>query len=149
MNTGRYFTDGAYGIIGSLSTRVFETRTETGSELFSLLTCFHATTFTLLSIFSPSEMISTQIWETPLFWHARFSLPVAVRFSKTRVLKFPIDLGELVTLINHLGLQRTNSLLSVNLTSNPYVTFHEIHSPTIVQQSRSSSITDMVKSHYS
>ena len=32
-------------IIGSLSTRVFETRTATGSELFSLLTCRHTTTF--------------------------------------------------------------------------------------------------------
>ena len=29
--------------IGSLSTRVFETRTATGSELFSLLTCLHTT----------------------------------------------------------------------------------------------------------
>ena len=74
-------------IIGSLSTRVFETRTATGSELFSLLTCFHATTLTLLSIFSPLELISTKIWETPLSWHAKFSLPVAVRVSKTRVLK--------------------------------------------------------------
>ena len=36
--------------LGSLSTRVFETRTVTGSELFSLLTCLHTTTFTLLSI---------------------------------------------------------------------------------------------------
>ena len=70
--------------------RVFETRTATGSDLFSLLTCFHATTFTLLSIFSPLEMISTKIWETPLSWHAKFSLPVAVRVSKTRVLKLPI-----------------------------------------------------------
>ena len=41
-----------------LSTRVFETRTATGSELFSLLTCPHTTTFTLLSIFSPLEISS-------------------------------------------------------------------------------------------
>ena len=33
----------------SLSTRAFETWTVTGSELFSLLTCPHTTTFTLLS----------------------------------------------------------------------------------------------------
>ena len=72
-----------------LSRHVFETRTATGSELFSLLTCFHTTTFTLLSIFSPLEMINTKIWETPLSWHAKFSLPVAVRVSKTRVLKLP------------------------------------------------------------
>ena len=34
-------------------------------------------------------MISTKIWETPLSWHAKFSLPVAVRVSKTRVLNLP------------------------------------------------------------
>ena len=47
--------------LGSLSTRVFETRTATGSELFSLLTCPHTTTFTLLSIFSPLETSNIQI----------------------------------------------------------------------------------------
>ena len=73
--------------MGSLSTRVFDTRTATGSELFSLLTCVHTTTFTLISIFSPLEMISIKIWETPLSWHAKCSLPVAVRVSKTLVLK--------------------------------------------------------------
>ena len=76
-------------LIGSLSMHVFETRTATGSELFSLLTCLYTTTFKLLSIFSPLEMISIKIWETPLFWHAKCSLPVAVRVSKTRVLKLP------------------------------------------------------------
>ena len=50
--------------IGSLSTRVFETRTATGSELFSLLTCPHTTIFKLVSIFSPLEMSSIKIWET-------------------------------------------------------------------------------------
>ena len=68
---------------------IFEMRTAPGSELFSLLTCFHTTTFTLLSIFSPLEMISTKIWETPLSWHVKCSLPVAVRVSKTRVLNLP------------------------------------------------------------
>ena len=52
-------------------------------KLFSLLTCLHTTTLTLLSIFSPLEMIGIKMWETPL------SLPVAVRVSKTRVLKLP------------------------------------------------------------
>ena len=65
------------------------------SELFSLLTCFPTTTFTLLSIFSPLEMISTKIWETPLSWHVKCSLPVAVRVSKTRVLKLPIVRGQI------------------------------------------------------
>ena len=57
----------------------FETRAATVSELFSRLTCLHTTTFTLLSIFSPLEMIGIQIWQTPLSWQAECSLPVAVR----------------------------------------------------------------------
>ena len=73
--------------IGSLSTRVFGTRTATGSVLFSLLTCFHTTTFTFPSIFYPLEIISIKIWETPLPWREKFSLPVDVRVLKTRVLK--------------------------------------------------------------
>ena len=68
-------------ITGSLSTRVFETRTATGSVLFSLLTCFHTTTFTFPNIFYPLEIISIKIWETPLPWHAKFSLPVDVRVN--------------------------------------------------------------------
>ena len=65
----------------SLSTRVFETRTITGSELFSLLTCPHTTTFTLLSIFSPLETSSIKIQEIILFQHAKCFLPVAVHVS--------------------------------------------------------------------
>ena len=84
------YSVGKWLALGSLSTWVFETWTATGSELFSLLTCFHATTFTLPSIFSPLEMITIKIWETPLSWHMKYSLPVAVSDSKTRVLKLPI-----------------------------------------------------------
>ena len=50
----------------------------------------HTTIFTLLNIFSPLETSSTKIWETILFYHAKYSLPVAVRVSKTRVHKLPI-----------------------------------------------------------
>ena len=78
-------------LLGSLSTRVFETRTVTGSELFSLLTCPHTTTFTLLNIFSPLETSSIKIQETILFQHEKCPLPVAVGVSKTRVLKLPIE----------------------------------------------------------
>ena len=88
-------------LLGSLSTHVFETRTATGSELFSLLTCFDTTTFTLPRIFSPLEMISTKIWETPLSWHVKCSLPVAVRVSKTRVLKLPIFYAKWTPLTSH------------------------------------------------
>ena len=59
----------------------------TGSELFSLLTCPHTTTFTLLSIFSPLEMSSIKIWEKLRSLLAKCSLPVAFRVSETRVLK--------------------------------------------------------------
>ena len=38
-------------------------------------------------------MISIKIWETPLSCHAKCSLPVAVRVSKTLVLKLPIILN--------------------------------------------------------
>ena len=77
------------GLIRSLSTRVSETLTATGSELFSLLTCPPTTTFTLLSIFFPLEMSSIKVWETMRSLLAKCSLPVAVRVSKTRVLKLP------------------------------------------------------------
>ena len=67
----------------------FETRTATGSELFSLSLCLRTTKFILLSIFSPLEMVNIKMLETPLFLHGKCSLPVAVRVSKTRVLKVP------------------------------------------------------------
>ena len=66
-----------------LSMHVFETRTATGSERFSLLTCLHTTTFALPSIFSPLEMLGIKIWKTPLSWHARCPLPVVVRVTKS------------------------------------------------------------------
>ena len=79
--------------LGSLSTRDFETRTASGSALFSLISRLRTITFTLLSTFSPLGMISIKMWETPLSWHAKCSLPVAVRVSKTRVLKLPVVRG--------------------------------------------------------
>ena len=82
--------DVIYDLLATLSTHVFETRTATGSELFSLLTRVPATTFPLLSVFSRLEMIGIKIWETPLSWHTKCPLPVAVRVSKTRVLKLSI-----------------------------------------------------------
>ena len=82
-------------ILGSLSTRDFKTGTAHGSELFSLITYLHTTTFALLSTFSPLGMISIKIWETPLSWHSKCSFPVAVRVSKTGVLKLPISFAQL------------------------------------------------------
>ena len=51
-------------LLGNLSTCVFETRTVTGSELFSLLTCPHTTIFTLPSMFSSWEIRNMEIWAT-------------------------------------------------------------------------------------
>ena len=76
-------------VIYTLSRHVFKTRTATGSELISLLSCPHTTTFALLSIFSPLEMSSIKIWETIRSSYVKCSLPVAVRVSKSRVLKLP------------------------------------------------------------
>ena len=99
--------------MGSLSKRVFETLTATGSELFSLLTCLHTTKFILLSIFSPLEMISIRIWET---WKAKCSLPVAVRVSKTRVLKLPN--GMIVTEVLN---SRKYTVCIRGLLGNPHI----------------------------
>ena len=52
--------------IQSLSMRIFETRSVTGSELFSLLTCPHTTTFTTLSTFSPLQTSTIKILQTTL-----------------------------------------------------------------------------------
>ena len=71
---------------GSLSTRDFETRTGSGSELFCLRTRLYTITFTMLSTFSRLWMISIKMRETLLSWHTECSLPVAVRVSKTLVL---------------------------------------------------------------
>ena len=55
----------------------------TGSELFFLLTCLVITSFILVSIFAPLEMIRLKIWETLLSWHAKCLFPVALRGLKT------------------------------------------------------------------
>ena len=90
VNPTTYVRD-AQKSLGSLSTRDFETRTASGSELFSLITPLHTITFTMLSTFSRLWMISIKMCETPLSWHMECSLPVAARVSKTRVLNY-VDL---------------------------------------------------------
>ena len=62
----RIVTVESFLFLGSLRSRVFETGTATGSQLFLLLTCHHTTTFKLLGIFSPLETSSIQIWGTIL-----------------------------------------------------------------------------------
>ena len=53
---------------GSWSTGVFQARTATGSELFSLLTCPHTTALILLIIFSPLEISSIKIGKAIRSW---------------------------------------------------------------------------------
>ena len=79
----------AQSIIGSLSRDVFERRTSTGSELFSLLVCLDANKFVLLSFFSPLKTIYSRVSTKPLPNDAKSSLPVDVRRSKTLLLKLP------------------------------------------------------------
>ena len=45
--------------------------------------CRIFSTFVLLNIFPPLEMIRLKIWETVLPWHSKCPFPVAVRGSKT------------------------------------------------------------------
>ena len=94
ISTSNIYIEGTWcclhWLLGRLSTRVFETRTATGSELLSVLTSLQTTTFTLLSIFSQLEIILIKIWETPLSLKEKSPLAVAVRVPKTRVLKLPI-----------------------------------------------------------
>ena len=79
--------------IGNLSKDVFERRTSTGSEAFSLLICLDANKFVLLSFFSLIKTIYPRVATEPLPNDAKSPLPVDVRRSKTLLLKLPnIDL---------------------------------------------------------
>ena len=75
--------------IGNLSKNVFEPRTSTGSEAFSLLICLDANKFVLLSFFSLIKTIYQRVSTEPLPNDAKSPLPVEVRRSKTLLLKLP------------------------------------------------------------
>ena len=69
-------------LIDRLSSHVFDWRTSTGSEPFSLLICVDATKFVLLGVFTFTETICPKTcWKSPL--------PVDVGPSKTLLLKLP------------------------------------------------------------
>ena len=78
-----------YEIIGSLSKDVFERRTSTGSEVFSLFIFLDTTKFVLLSFFSPIKTIYLRVSTKPQPNAAKSPLPVDVRRSKTLLLKLP------------------------------------------------------------
>ena len=69
--------------IGSLSKGVFERRTATGNETFSLFTRLSATTFVILSVVTRIETIYLKIRAHPLPKNEKRPLPVAVRRSKS------------------------------------------------------------------
>ena len=75
--------------IGSLSKDVFERRTSTGSEAFSLFICLDTTKFVLLSFFSPIKTIYLRVSTKPQPNAAKSPLPVDVRRPKTLLLKLP------------------------------------------------------------
>ena len=74
---------------GTLSKDVFERRTSTGSEAFSLFICLDANKLVLLSFFSLLKTIYPRVSTKPLPNDAKSPLPVDVRRSKTLLLKLP------------------------------------------------------------
>ena len=71
------------------SADVFERRTSTGSEAFSLFICLGANKFVLPSFFSLIKTIYRRVSTKPLPNDAKSPLPVDVRRSKTPLLKLP------------------------------------------------------------
>ena len=67
--------------IQCLSMRVFETRTVTGSELFSLLTCPHTTTFTMLSIIPPLDEYYKNLADNTFLAREMFSFGCRLRLK--------------------------------------------------------------------
>ena len=76
-------------LIESLSNSVFERRTSTGSEVFSLTICLDAKKFVLISFFSLIRTIYLRVSTKPPSNDAKRPLPVDVCRSKTLLLKLP------------------------------------------------------------
>ena len=73
--------------LGNLSKGVFERRTATGNETFSLFTRLGASTFEILSVFTLTETIYVKMRANPLPKNEKRPLPVAVGRSKTPLFK--------------------------------------------------------------
>ena len=76
----------------SLSKDVYERRTSTGSEAFSLFICLDSNKFVFLSFFSLIKRMYPRVSTKPLPNDAKSPLPVVVRRSKMLLLKLPIYL---------------------------------------------------------
>ena len=90
MNPFREWIRSFDEVLGKLSKDVFELRTSTGSEAFSLFICLEANKFVLLTLFSLIKTISPRVSTKPLPNDAKSPFPVDVRRSKTLLLKLPI-----------------------------------------------------------
>ena len=77
-----------------LSSNVFERRTSTLSEPFSLLIYLDATKFVLLSVFTLIETICPKICSNSRPKGAKSPLPVDVHRSRTSLLKLPIGTAD-------------------------------------------------------
>ena len=77
-------------IIGTLNKDVFERRTSTGSEAFSLFIYLDVNKLVLLSFCSLLKTIYPRVSTKPLPNDAKSPLPVDVCRSKTLLLKLPI-----------------------------------------------------------
>ena len=75
--------------VGSLSEDVFQGRTSSGSEPFSLFICLDSNKFVSLSFFSLIKTIYPRVSTKPLPNDAKSPLPVDVRRSTTLLLKLP------------------------------------------------------------
>ena len=82
-------------MLRNLSKDVFEGRTSTGSEPFSLFICLDANKFVLLSFFSLMKRIYPRVSNKPLPNDAKGPLPVDVRPSTTLLLKLYLDIRTL------------------------------------------------------
>ena len=92
-----------YAVLESLSKDVFEGRTSTGSEPFSLYICLDANKFVLLSFFSLMKRIYPRVSNKPLPNNAKGPLPVDARRSTTLLLKLPIMLRNETVTWRYLG----------------------------------------------
>ena len=82
-------------MLRNLSKDVFEGRTSTGSEPFSLFICLDTNKFVLLSFFSLMKRIYPRVSNKPLPNDAKGPLPVDVRPSTTLLLKLYLDIRTL------------------------------------------------------
>ena len=85
--------------LGNLSKDIFERRTSTGSQSFSLFICLDTNKFVLLSFFSLIKTIYPRVSTEPLPNDGKSPLRVDGRRTKTLLLKLPINSRSIQTLL--------------------------------------------------